>query len=422
MAEEEEHPELDERPQTARQDRRKVPGGFGTDDNDDLSPNKDEFEDSVSTNANAHTQNNQKLSLDPSSLPSLPPPTDSSFLAYHQSENGDSHSEGHMDALDEKAMQRHLNDVESSFLPAVSPIGMTGKSGADDTYLFDGARVPERGRLSPMMEASTPAKDDSKNEDLSGDLPFSPPTPPNAYRTPAPEQHGQESQEDSLDVGNTTSSLETMSSSPTAAAAARTVSRAISMASMGGYEMPDETAEGAQDDTDEDGDFEATPRKSRDGSDERSTLRHHLSNHSLNNQFSIDAGSTPGIALLKRHSSGKRSKFLRSRHASQRSSVSSFITNPDSHDGSDVTLGADYALQSGGAVPAGGFSRNSSIALSRSISLGSMASGIEDFNGADSGRADGSLATLTEEEQNRERKVLDDLSLLPRHHVQPPSP
>ena len=180
---------------------------------------------------------------------------------------------------------------------------------------------------------------------------------------------------------------------------------------MGGYETADDTGDGGQDHTDEEGDLEATPRKPRNSSsDERSMLRRDLSNHSLNNLFPTDAGSTPGVALLKRHSSGKRPKFLRSRHASQRSSVSSFITNPDSHDGSDVTLGADYALQSGGAVPAGGFSRNSSIALSRSISLGSMASGIEDFNGTDSGRADGSLATLTEEEQNRERKVFEERS------------
>jgi predicted nucleic acid-binding Zn-ribbon protein len=415
MAEEEEHREFvttsRERPQTARQDRRKVPGGFGADDHDDLSPNKDEFEDSIFTNANAHAQNNRIPSLDPASLPSLPPPTDSSLLIYNQSENGDNHSEGHMDILDEKAMQRHLNDVESSFLPAVSPIGMTAREGTDDTYLFDGTQEPEQGRLSPLKEAITPAKGDSKNEDPSGNLPFSHPTPPNAYRTPAPEQQGLESQENSMNAGNTTSSLETMSSSPTAAAAARTVSRAISMVSMGGYETADDTGDGGEEHTDEEGDLEATPRKPTNGSsEERSTLRHHLSNHSLNNLFSTDAGSTPGVALLKRHSSGKRPKFLRSRHASQRSSVSSFITNPDSHDGSDVTLGADYALQSGGAVPAGGFSRNSSIALSRSISLGSMASGIEDFNGADSGRADGSLATLTEEEQNRERKAFEERS------------
>jgi hypothetical protein len=130
MAEGEEHSEMAatsaEPPQIARQDRRKVPGGFGADDNDDLSPNKPEFEDSIYSNANAHAQNNRIPSLNPASLPSLPPPTDSSLL-YSPSENDENRSEGHLDELDEKAMQMHLNDVESSFLPALTPIGMTGE-------------------------------------------------------------------------------------------------------------------------------------------------------------------------------------------------------------------------------------------------------------------------------------------------------
>ena len=400
-------PNLEEHPRTAHKDRRKVPGGFGADDDDDLSPDKSDFEDSIHANAKAHAQNNRILYLDPASLSSLPPPTDSSLLSS-PSENGEIHSEGNLDELEEKAMQMHLNDVESSFLPTVSPIGMTGKKGADDTFLFDGPQG-SKGRLTPLKEKPKPTEDNMRS-DSSDSRPDSPPTPPDAYRTPAPEQSDPEAEEDSMGPGNTTSSLETMSSSPTAAAAARTISRAISMGSMGGYETADDT--GIQDSADEQEDREATPRKTTDGfSDSRYPVRHHLSNHSMNNDFSADAGSTPGVALWSRHSSGNRPKFLRSRHTSQRSSVSSFITNPDSNDGSDVTLGADYALQSGGAVPADGFSRNTSKALSRSISLGSMASGIEDFNGtADSGRSDGTLATLTEEEQGRERKASEDSS------------
>lgn len=384
----------DSRPQTARKDSRKVPGGFGIDDVDDLSPNKEDFEDSIFTNAKAFAKNKRIPSLEPASLPSLPPPTESSLL-YSHSENG---SEGMLNAVDEKEIQRHLNDVESSFLPVLSPIGMGGKKGVDDTYLFDGAQPPRRD--SPLMGFTTHGENTMIKESKTNDPSLSP-TPPNTYRTPAPE--GESSEENTLDAGNTTSSLETMSSSPTAAAAARTVSRAISMSSMGGYETANDASNPqSEEQTDED-DLEETPRKQRDESymeDDRSTLRHHLSTHSL-----ADAGRTPGVALNHR-SSVKRPKFLRSRHASQRSSVSSFVTNPESHDGSDVTLGADYALQSGGAVPAGGFSRNSSTVLSRSISLGSMASGIEDYGNSDtSGRGiDGNLATLTEEEQNRERK------------------
>jgi predicted nucleic acid-binding Zn-ribbon protein len=273
--------------------------------------------------------------------------------------------------------------------------------GVDDTYLFDGPQKI-KGKHSPLEEPVAPPENNAKSEELRRTPPSSPPTPTNGYQTPAPERVGLESQEDSAEAGNTTSSLEILSSSPTAAAAARTVSRAVSMASMD-YEKADE---GTRDHTDEEEDLEATPSKSRDASlGGRHTIRHQVSNRSMDS-YSADAGGTPGVALLNRRSSGKRPKFLRSRHASQRSSISSFITNPDSQDVSDVTLGADFALQSGGAVPAGRFSRNTSMPLSRSISLSSMASGVEDLSGTiDSGRADGSLATLTEEEQSRDRKT-----------------
>lgn len=402
----------EDRPQTARKDSRKVPGGFGVDDLDDLSPNKDDFGDSIFANAQAHEQNNRIPSLDPATLPSLPPPGDSSLL-YNQSENDGHGSEAN---LDEREMERHLNDVESSFMPVPSPIGMASKNGMDDTYLFDGAQPSAANEPSPLGRTPPPTKSTAATEAPDANATLSPPTLPHAYQTPAPP-----SEEDTKnDVGNTTSSLETMSSSPTAAAAARTVSRAISMASVGGYVTANDTnGETSRETSDSEGggDFEATPRRKKgetyaELSDGPKTLRHQLSNQSLNNNFSADAGNTPGFALT-RHSSGGRPKFLRSRHASQRSSTSSFITNPESHDGSDVTLGADYALQSGGAVPAGGFSRNTSIGLSRSISLGSMVSEIGDYSGSadTSGRAiDGTLATLTEEEQNRERKAMEDIS------------
>jgi predicted nucleic acid-binding Zn-ribbon protein len=414
MAEEEEHPATttpeDTRPQTARKDLRKVPGSFGFDDVDDLSPDKETFDDSIFANAAAHQENNRVPSLDPTTLPSLPPPTDSSLL-YNQSGSG-SRSDAHPDTLDEKELHRHLNDVESSFVAAPETIGFQDSKGWDDTYLFDGARIPVPPK-SPLR-GSTPARITSPN----GITPSSPPTPANAYKTPGVASRDSNPQESTMDVGNTTSSLETMSSSPTAAAAARTVSRAISMASAGGQdEAGDASDVSLHELSDNEGDTQTTPKKSKDDSlldstDSRPSLRERLSSQSLN-RFISDAGSTPGDALLNRKQSGKRPKFLRSRHASQRSSVSSIATNQESQDGSEVTLGADYALQSGGAVPAAGFSRSTSIALSRSISLGSMASGIEDHSGSadSSGRAlDASLATLTEEEQNRDRKSGEDVS------------
>ncbi|RDW78316.1 putative apsB protein [Coleophoma crateriformis] len=399
MAEEEEHSDMaaEERPQTALKDSRKIPGGFGADDVDDLSPTKMEFEDSIFTNAKAVAQNNRMPSLGHGSLPSLPPPHDSSLL-YNHSENDE------LMELDEKEMQRHLNDVESSFLPALSPIA-PARPGGDDTYLSDSEPQEVKGRLSSIAEVNTPNK--NTDEDLPNHGRKSPPTPDNAYQTPGVTRPGSPDPEhSSLDEdGNTTSALETMSSSPTAAAAARTISRAVSAASTGrGYEPADDTAE----ENLEPEDLEATPRRPRnvlqpdaDSSDGQSTVRHHASSQSL-----ADAGSTPGHGLLPSRS--RRPKFLKSRHASQRSSQSSFITNPDSQD-EDNNYGADYALQSGGAVPGHGTSRTSSAGLSRSVSLGSMASGVDDSGNESAYQGhDRSLATLTEEERNRERKMDDD--------------
>ncbi|KAJ4291585.1 hypothetical protein N0V88_006184 [Collariella sp. IMI 366227] len=123
-------------------------------------------------------------------------------------------------------------------------------------------------------------------------------------------------------------------------------------------------------------------------SDSNATLLREIQEHSQD-RIAFDAGNTPGQALK----GAKRPKYLRSRMGSQRSSVSSLLTDPES----DVTvgLGADYALQSGGATPSLGIHRNLPNPLSRSVSMGSMASGIEDLHDA-SGPAFGHLETLQE--------------------------
>ena len=102
--------------------------------------------------------------------------------------------------------------------------------------------------------------------------------------------------------------------------------------------------------------------------------------------------------------SRKRPKFLKSRMASQRSSPSSYTT-VSTEGGSDITVGADYALQSGGAAPFGGSVRSRpSTDLSRTTSLGSMASGVSEFSDGEDrlkpagGTLEGSLSTLDEED------------------------
>jgi chromosome segregation ATPase len=404
----------EDRPQTAVKDR-KVPGGFDPANRDDLSPNKDALDNSSLTNKQ-YEAINRLPSLDHTNLPSLP--TGDSSLLYNPSDNGDLGSDALQDSVDERAMQKHLNDVESSFMPVASPIMMDVKKGADDTYLFDGAQPPLRHEERPLHDLVSPTKRTETNDPTEENSLQSPSTPASVYQTPAPNLESSQlgEAEDSID---NTSSLETMSS-PTAAAAARTISRALSMVSNGGLDEPEESGdEPSQEHIDhlDNIDVEATPKRPKGGSfagsSNGSTLQRNLSNRSSNDPAG-DAGSTPGFALLNRKGSGKRPKYLRSRYSSQHSSISSLLTNLESQDGSDVTLGAeaDYALQSGGAIPAGRFSRSSSTAaLSRSLSLGSMASAIDDLSGGpDLARADVTLATLTEEELNRERAGPSDIS------------
>ncbi|KAL3952097.1 hypothetical protein ACCO45_013814 [Purpureocillium lilacinum] len=211
------------------------------------------------------------------------------------------------ETMTEEAVRRHLQDVESSFLPTLSPIatGSTngGEGGVDDSFLFD--------------------------------------SPDKAAARPLPQQQGDD---DATAASNTTSNLETLDSSPTAAAAARTISRAVSMATN-----PQASAV-AEDDSTTTSDRD-NPFLSAD--DAASSLSQSVSGK-------LDAGSTPGNSLRV----SKRPKYLRSRFGSQRSSTSSFVTNPDSHDGSDATVGhgLDYALHSGGAVPASGMPRARALA------------------------------------------------------------
>ncbi|EHK99647.1 putative Anucleate primary sterigmata protein B [Glarea lozoyensis 74030] len=236
-----------ERPQTARKDSRKVPGGFGIDDVDDLSPTKQTFDESgvENTSFSAQDEGHRKPSLDPASLPSLPAPTDSS-LYYNQSEDGDKFEE----SLDETAMERHLNDVESSFMPVHSPISVVEHKGADDTFLFDGAQESRPVSELPVAKTRT-------SEDLRETPPGSPPSSPSNYKTPFAGDSTSSANEES---SNTTSAMESMSSSPTAAAAARTVSRALSTGSVGtATDGHPKSAEEAHSDYEED--FYPTPRK-----------------------------------------------------------------------------------------------------------------------------------------------------------------
>ncbi|KAJ9145441.1 Anucleate primary sterigmata protein b [Pleurostoma richardsiae] len=361
------------RPLTAQRSSRKVPGRF--DDDDEISPTKENFDDPSPLDSQP-----QNAALNSQSVPALPPPTIETSFADGPSMDDSKHS----DSMTEQAVRQHLQDFESSFAAPLSPIPTIHPDGIDDTYVFDSpakARKPSperpsRARNSPSTSPRPPAASPSREE---------------SNLSPVKEEF------ETTETGNATSSLEAFSSSPTAAAAARTVSRALSgtSAEHNGKSPesgtpPDEQSGGLLSPSDD------SLLRSGYTSGESATLRHQSSDTSLR-KLSIDAGSTPGNALRV----GKRPKYLRSRNASQRSSVSSFNTNDDMESDVTVGLGTDYALQSGGAVPALSLSRSTSNILSRSISMGSMASGIDDLHDTSGRNLEQHLATLSEDENSR---------------------
>ncbi|KAK3385205.1 anucleate primary sterigmata protein B [Podospora didyma] len=425
----------DSRPSTAHRNApRKVPGSF---DDDVISPLKENFDDgrpALPSVSNA-------TALKPENIPPLHPPVSQMQMPESSFMEGPSLELRHSDSQAEIAVRQHLQDIESSFTVPLSPIPASN-NGVDDTFLFDSpTKKHQKPRASPRPQLDA---DETLHE--SQVLPSPSHTPPGAAPG-ADESQLSESDKDRsrVDVGNGTSSLEAFSSSPTAAAAARTISRAVSQASAvrtegarhdvwaeagdtsantddqyshhdqsdDQYQHQDQTDDqySQQSRTDNE-DSRLDPRGSQyshqdqianrsdqssqqsDGfPDHSERLRHRNSDQSLH-RASLDAGHTPGQALKV---AKQRPKYLRSRNASQRSSISSLITDPDS----DVTvgLGTDYALQSGGAVPSLGMQRSMSNLLSRSISMGSMASGIEDLHDY-SGPGFGQLETLEEVDRN----------------------
>ena len=338
------------RPSLPRQHSR-VPGGFDTDD--DLSPIKTEFD------VDDADQAYPGELLDATNYTKR-----GETQGYGASEDGQSLVHGNDSLIDEKEMGRKLMDVESSFLPELSPIGPSaGLGSAEDSVAGISKDGPERSAQYGKTE--------------------SPDTPEENYKTPAPGKYedlppSQSVRDSSPDHANT-SSLETMSSSPTAAAAARTVSRAISMASIGGYETAkeDSMAQSITNDTDQLDSQDTTPKNNTTVSN---TTSHPSSPTPTKARFvSADTEEASNGDVDEENATSlrnprKRPKFLSSRQASQRSSYSSYTSTEGA---SDLTIGAEYALQTGGAMP----NRGSSAArpqmdLSRSISLGSMASGV----------------------------------------------
>ncbi|KAK5328428.1 hypothetical protein LTR93_002213 [Exophiala xenobiotica] len=343
------------RPQTTRRSSR-VPGGFDEEE-DDMSP-------AGSVDGDAYLDSQLADSF-------LPGPKDPSSLLQGVDENT------HLDlpanrTLDETEMNKKLLDVESSFLPEPSQITSrsSANSGADDTYQFGvpNDNIAVRKKPHPIKISHSYA--DSESHTGPDAVPTqSPRTPPGGYKTPAPGD--QEFSNMSNSIGLTpeapsTSALENMSSSPTAAAAARTLSRVQSLATMGGYET-------AQEQEDEP---RTSTRLGKRRSDEDATPRKNSTQNDQDNYLGVPNphdGSQEGGASTSRTTS-KRPQYLHKRSSHARLSFDSIASSAT--EASDATLAADFALQTGGALPDSSAQRKARTTLSRQASLGSMMSGI----------------------------------------------
>lgn len=332
----------------------------------------------------------------------LPPlPTDDDDDSFLQANNhGDSNMHGDDSALMYREMKKRLMDIESSFLPEPSVAADTSQSltaGTDDTYLFGGSAGNSRPVSSAGEDgkkAEPPTQFHDSHEDESSILSEEPPTPAGAYKTPAVRRS--DITDDSIDSGASIS--EVMPSSPSADAARRR-GAASGNASLD-YSTRSESDEipvtsGAEEHSEHDvsevpelrppKSYEDVRRPTSSAStikappdfaavDEQSSITedHDLSEDNIEESVPPD----PTTALKVR----ERPSFLSTRTSSQRSSVSSLtnLSNVSGDNGSTVSLGADYALQTGGSAPRS--SGPHKIELSRLPSLGSIASSMSGYS------------------------------------------
>ncbi|QDS71459.1 hypothetical protein FKW77_003940 [Venturia effusa] len=321
-------------------------------------------------------------------------------------------------AFMEKDMGRDLMDVESSFLPELEPetAAEGGKKGVDDTYLFGGS--PGNGRpkghmrnkksIAEQIRDSLAAEKQIAEKERGGSK--SPVTPPSAYKTP---YHGNEYSD--ID-GNTESKdisaePDELPSSPTTRAAERNQTRTVSsMFHTGQESTPEQSFEEASAETAIKTGHQKQPLNT-------STVKIEQDTSALQDEeeetsapkpkTSLEAGSDNVLASLHSPRGSmsssrllKRPGFLQNRTSSQRSSVSSRSVLSDS---SDATLGADFSLQSGGAVPGSG-SMRPGISLSRLPSMSSMVSS----NGSSFGDAPSWSRSKSSATRERELERLEE--------------
>lgn len=339
----------------------RVPGGF--DDTDDELPPSD---------ANIRQYNsNQEIPHESMRTEDNDVNRDHSMFTA-SSETGGIALPDEASTLEEREIRRRLMDEDSTFLPPLSPFAGSGRydsltsgsvrSNPDDSTATEADGGHEESLNGEQSGGTT--RQSIELEDSSG----SPETPSGMYKTPAPRRDD--------------SSQGSMSSSPTAQAAARRPSRATSTASMNGSKTRDDESPATSSRGQHSRAGEDTPRKPQ--SPQSNPIQEDEAPTPTQPTFAHDQeegvnGDTEDIDLnLLR--SRKRPKFFSNRVATQTSSYSTYTTTSTQAD-SDLTVGADYALQTGGAAPFGGStSSRPRMDYSRTTSLGSMASGLSGYS------------------------------------------
>jgi predicted nucleic acid-binding Zn-ribbon protein len=347
-----------------------------------------------------------------SDLPPLPTDEEDGSIIHHEIDQDHAHNDESV--FEDREMNRQLMDIESSFLPELNAQTEVthGPAGADDTYLFGGspgtsqrAKQPPQDDaefqrvMSNLEELTKPKKKPKKLEVRSGNTPTKsqtrhshhsnsssisePPTPADAYKTPAARRLDFE-EDDSTDAGISTSGV--APSSPSAEAAQRSQSRVSAKDTI--EEEPEEEAPITEEQT-------APGAEQKDGDVRRptssaSTVKapdfsqfEEASSLTTDNELSMESMSMPPPSVNSASQRiSKRPSYLQHRGSSQRSSVSSFTNRSDvSGDGASTeSLGADFALQTGGAIPRSSGPQRMSLGLSRLPSLGSIASSMSGYS------------------------------------------
>ncbi|EAW09168.1 putative anucleate primary sterigmata (ApsB) [Aspergillus clavatus NRRL 1] len=341
-----------------------------------------------------------------SHLPPLPDHDDSSL--FLSSDDGDHERADNQTFLEEKEMRRKLMDMESSFLPEPSTIEVATRNqaaGVDDTFLIGVPSETAHESSTSEDNQSAFATPDDTNQDsrsTSDRIPI-PQTPTLGRGAANPQDLDVTPSVTSGQREDKTTMLEIVASSPAAEAATRSLNRVQSGFSADLHSSKDITSEETGASATLDLDRLTHPSNLsiqtsfRSSDPERSRL------------FQTDNGRDTETSSRANSHRGSRPKYLTSRQSSHRLSYSSIASNNTETTNSDATLGADYALQSGGAVPENPHTLqvDQRDNLTRSISLGSMASGISALSDENilekrnaSGVAEGGLQTLAEEERN----------------------